>query len=181
MLPALFPAPAAERRPARPQTYNMALPSLLHFRTTWWHSYNCGRQKPQHACTTIPSGFQSATISTLTRAFRLPLPVPAAPGMAGCTLGLWAFIHFHPRLGGRLGGGQRPRGLCRRVGGTAALAWAGGGARAVRRGGRAFAEGLPRGARVSRAAASRCCDTEPRFPPARRPRRLAAGVELRGC
>uniref|UniRef100_A0A8B9F2X7 Large ribosomal subunit protein eL34 n=2 Tax=Australaves TaxID=3073809 RepID=A0A8B9F2X7_9PSIT len=76
----------------------MTLPSLLRFRTTWWRPHNRGLQR---ACATFRSGFQGATISTLTRAFRLPLPGSAAPGVAECARGLWELIHSHLRLGGR--------------------------------------------------------------------------------
>lgn len=59
---------------------------------------------------TISSGLQRSRISMLTRAFPLPLPGPAAPGMAAGGRGLWASIRLHPRPGGRRARSEATRG-----------------------------------------------------------------------
>lgn len=153
------PASAVQHGATRapPLPYNMAAPAPP--------------PRPRRQATAIPSGFQSATISMLNGAFPLPLPGPAAPGMAEGRRGLSVPIRPHPRPGGRRGRPGAP-GSCGE--GRAALLPALGPAAAgpELRGGeagpsQASAAGLPARARVSRAAASRRRGLPrwPRLPP----------------
>lgn len=81
------------------------------FRTTWRHpSPTWLVDGLKCAGAAISSGLRRAAISMLTRAFPLPLPGPAAPGMAAGDQGLWASIRLHPCPDGRRARSETPRG-----------------------------------------------------------------------